>query len=136
MDPMSIVIPVSAGELLDKISILQIKEVRIEDPAKRANVQRELVLLRAAWQASPAAAVDVGAERAQLERINAALWEIEDAIRACERARRFDARFIELARAVYQTNDRRAAVKRRLNEKLGSALVEEKCYTGDAPPPA
>jgi len=136
MDPMSIVIPVSAGELLDKISILQIKEVRIEDPAKRANVQRELVLLRAAWQASPAAAVDVGAERAQLERINAALWEIEDAIRACERARRFDARFIELARAVYQTNDRRAAVKRRLNEKLGSALVEEKSYTGDAPPPA
>jgi len=136
MDPMSIVIPVSAGELLDKISILQIKEVRIEDPAKRANVQRELVLLRAAWQASPAAAVDVGAERAELERINAALWEIEDAIRACERARRFDARFIELARAVYQTNDRRAAVKRRLNEKLGSALVEEKSYTGDAPPPA
>ncbi len=136
MDPMSIVIPVSAGELLDKISILQIKEARIEDPAKRANVQRELALLRAAWQASPAAAVDVGAECAQLERINAALWEIEDAIRACEQARRFDARFIELARAVYQTNDRRAAVKRRLNEKLGSALVEEKSYTDYAPPPA
>jgi hypothetical protein len=120
--------PVSFGELIDKITILEIKSERMTDAAKLANVRDELELLSALWQRDPASSTDISAERAELKRINEALWEIEDEIRLKERDQAFDARFIELARAVYHTNDKRAAVKRAINLKLGSRLVEEKSY--------
>jgi len=121
-------VPVSYGELIDKLTILEIKSERMKDPAKLANVREELELLGATWSSDAASETDISAERAELKRINEALWEIEDEIRLKEKAQAFDARFIELARAVYVTNDRRAAVKRAINEKLGSRLVEEKSY--------
>lgn len=122
--------PVSYGELIDKITILEIKSERIVDAAKLANVRDELQLLDRLWQADEHSRIDISAERAGLKRINEALWEIEDEIRVKERDRAFDARFIELARAVYHTNDERAAIKRAINLKLGSRLVEEKSYQG------
>ncbi len=118
----------SPGEFLDKLTILEIKAARITDPGKLANVQRELELLRATWAASPLAARDVSALVAGLRAANEALWEVEDRLRACEAERRFDAEFVELARTVYHTNDRRAAIKRQLNLLLGSELLEEKSY--------
>ena len=121
-------VPVSHGELIDKLTILEIKSGRMTDPAKLANVREELELLGATWANDAASATDISAERAELKHINEALWNIEDEIRLKEKAQAFDARFIELARAVYVTNDRRAAVKRAINEKLGSRLVEEKSY--------
>lgn len=127
-------VPVSYGELIDKLTILEIKAERMRDPAKLANVRDELALLGATWANAAASATDIVAERTELKRINESLWEIEDEIRLKERAQAFDARFIELARAVYVTNDRRAAVKRAINEKLGSRLVEEKSYQDYASP--
>ncbi len=121
-------VPVSHGELIDKITILEIKAARIGDPAKRANVRTELDLLNATWNADPAAGTDISAERAKLRAVNEALWDIEDRIRVKEKAKAFDAEFIELARSVYFRNDERAAFKREINEKLGSLLVEEKSY--------
>jgi hypothetical protein len=120
--------PVSYGELIDKVTILEIKSERMSDPAKLANVRDELQLLTSLWDADAASGTDIAAERAELKRVNEALWEIEDEIRVKERDQAFDARFIELARAVYRTNDKRAAVKRGINLKLGSRLVEEKSY--------
>jgi hypothetical protein len=125
---MSLRVEVSAGELLDKLTILEIKAARIDDPAKRANVERELQVLRAAWAAAPESRVDIAEPLARLKGVNEALWDIEDDIRRKERRQEFDAEFIRLARAVYHTNDRRAAIKRELNDRLGSALVEEKSY--------
>jgi len=125
---MSIKVEVSWGELVDKITILQIKAERIQDAAKVANVRRELQALDA--ERRQALALDPGAaglER-QLKEVNEALWDIEDEIRDCERRKDFGPRFIELARAVYVTNDRRSLVKRQLNELLGSSLIEEKSY--------
>jgi hypothetical protein len=119
----------SPGEFLDKLTILEIKAERIGDPAKLANVRRELEQLRATWAASPLAARDVGALVAGLRSANETLWEIEDRLRALEAEKRFDAEFVELARTVYHTNDRRAAIKRQLNLQLGSDLFEEKSYT-------
>jgi hypothetical protein len=118
-------VPVSWGELLDKITILQIKQERLADDAKRANIAVELAAL---LDVAAGAMARVAAPLAELKAINETLWEIEDDIRDKERAGEFDARFIELARAVYVTNDRRAAVKRQINQALGSALVEEKSY--------
>ena|SRR5437868_3736452 len=123
-----ILVPISPGELIDKITILQIKSERMSDPLKVANVRTELGLLESTWRSSPHAAIDIEAEWAALKRINEKLWVIEDDIRDQERARAFDAQFIELARAVYVTNDERAAVKRQINAKLGSRIVEEKSY--------
>lgn len=120
--------PVSYGELIDKITILAIKSERMSDPAKLANVRDELQLLTSLWEADAVSGTDISAERTELKRVNEALWDIEDEIRVKERDQAFDARFIELARAVYRTNDRRAAVKRAINLKLGSRLVEEKSY--------
>jgi len=125
---MSLFVQTSPGEFLDKLTILEIKSERITDPAKLANVQRELTLLRGTWVGSPLSAHDVRALVAQLKQVNESLWEIEDRIRLKEAARQFDADFIELARAVYRTNDQRAAIKRQLNEQLGSELIEEKSY--------
>jgi hypothetical protein len=118
----------SPGEFLDKLTILEIKAERISDPAKLANVRRELELMRATWDASPLASRDVTALTAELLAANEALWDIEDRIRAKEAAKVFDAEFVELARSVYRTNDARAAIKRRLNVALGSELIEEKSY--------
>lgn len=125
---MSILVPVSWGELLDKIAILEIKVERIADAAKRANVEKELNALNAVVAAQGAMHADAPAVVAELRKVNEALWDIEDDIRDCERQNAFEARFIELARAVYHTNDKRAALKRRLNDLLGSELIEEKSY--------
>ena len=123
-----ILVPVSPGELLDKITILRIKALRITDPDKLANVRTELELLEETWRASvPDPAALAGDEQA-LERVNGELWDIEDKIRERELAQQFDSRFIELARAVYVTNDERAAIKKRINIALGSRIVEEKSY--------
>jgi uncharacterized protein YukE len=123
-----IMVPVSPGELLDKISILAIKSRRIKDPLKLANVRLELDALRATWAGSAYAAADIAADSEALMTVNERLWVIEDDIRDKERAKCFDGDFIRLARAVYVENDARAAIKRRINVKLGSALVEEKSY--------
>jgi len=121
-------IPVSPGELLDKITILRIKSRRMTDPDKLVNVRRELEALEEIWSSSAYAAVDVTADVNGLLAVNERLWKIEDDIRDKERAQAFDAEFIRLARAVYVENDERAAIKRRLNLKLGSGLIEEKSY--------
>ena len=125
---MSLQVQTSPGEFLDKLTILEIKSERIQDPAKLANVRRELDLLRALWRESPLSARDVSAVVERLKQVNEALWEIEDRIREKEAARAFDGEFIELARSVYITNDRRASLKRELNLALGSDLIEEKSY--------
>jgi hypothetical protein len=121
-------VPVSYGELIDKITILEIKSERIKNAAKVANVRVELDLLNGTWQADSAARNDIAAERDALRRVNEALWDIEDRIRVKEKAKAFDAEFIELARSVYIRNDERAEIKRAINGKLGSTLVEEKSY--------
>ena len=120
--------PVSYGELIDKITILEIKSRRMSDVGKLANVRNELELLNAIWSDNCVAQIDIAHERAQLLAVNEALWDIEDAIRMKERAQAFDRQFIELARSVYFRNDERAAFKREINRKLGSDLVEEKSY--------
>ncbi len=122
-------IPVSTGELLDKISILEIKARRIADPAKLGHVRRELALLR---ERSAAAGLEGRLDPLfdELRSVNEQLWEIEDRIRAHEAAGRFDHEFVELARAVYKTNDRRAAIKKAINERTGSAIQEIKSYQG------
>ena len=121
-------VPVSYGELIDKITILEIKSERIRDAAKLANVRVELDLLNETWHAGAASRGDIAAEREALRRVNEALWDIEDDIRIKEKAKAFDAVFIELARSVYIRNDERATIKRAINTKLGSMLVEEKSY--------
>jgi hypothetical protein len=123
-----ILVPISPGEMLDKITILRIKAARMTDATKVANVKHELGLLEQTWRGSGAASVDLGNDEAELTRVNEMLWVIEDEIRDEERAQRFGERFIELARAVYVTNDERAAIKKRVNTKLGSTIVEEKSY--------
>jgi hypothetical protein len=143
-----ITVPISPGELLDKITILRIKSERIPDPAKLANVRVELAALEGTWQtwaharplhdATPEHALEAGIETGietgieadieALRAVNERLWEIEDEIRDKERAQAFDAEFIRLARAVYIENDERAAIKRRINLTLGSRIVEEKSY--------
>jgi len=121
-------VPISPGEFLDKLTILEIKIERIADSGKLENVRRERDLLAATWAASPLASADVSAQVAELKRVNEALWEIEDRIRVKESAAAFDAEFVELARSVYHTNDRRAEIKREINRALASDLVEEKSY--------
>ena len=125
---MPLLVPISVGELLDKISILEIKAEALSDPAKQANVRRELAALEAVRGREIAALPELAALYGELKSANQALWRIEDEIRECERDGQFDQRFIELARSVYRTNDRRAVVKRRINELTGSELVEEKSY--------
>jgi hypothetical protein len=121
-------VPISPGELLDKITILRIKSLRMSDPAKVSNVRMELRALEETWSASAYAKADIDADVNALLRVNERLWVIEDDIRDKERAQAFDAEFIRLARAVYFENDERAAIKRRINARLGSAIVEEKSY--------
>ena len=128
MEMEQILVPVSPGELLDKISILEIKSERMTDEEKLRNVRRELALLNSTWSARVRADDTVLRIHSQLKSINEMLWEIEDDIRDKERLREFDARYIELARSVYFTNDKRAAAKKELNLHLGSEIVEEKSY--------
>ena len=123
-----ILIPISPGELLDKITILQIKSERISDPVKVANVQAELEMLHQVWNDTVAIDDTITALTVELKSINEALWVIEDDIRDEERNKRFGEHFIELARAVYVTNDQRAAAKKKVNLHLNSAIVEEKSY--------
>lgn len=125
---MVIEIPAAAGEVLDKLSILRIKLARIEDPAKQANVARELAALTTVWARAlpdPAPVADLADA---LLAVNQRLWDIEDALRAHEAVARFDAEFVALARSVYRLNDQRAALKRDVNLRLGSVLIEEKSY--------
>jgi len=121
-------VPVSPGEVLDKITILEIKSERISDASKLANVRRELELLQASWRQCVTEDETVRRIHDELKTINEALWEIEDDIRDKERAREFDQVFIDLARSVYVTNDQRANAKKALNIYLGSEIVEEKSY--------
>jgi hypothetical protein len=125
---MSVLVPVSWGEVIDKITILEIKAERLTDTAKLANVTRELTELAAVREREFPGHAGLAALAAELKAINEKLWVIEDDIRDCERAKDFGARFVELARAVYVTNDERAMAKRRINDLLGSTLVEEKSY--------
>lgn len=124
----NILVPVSPGEVLDKITILEIKSERMSEPAKLANVRTELALLRETWSRAVQEDDVVRRLHDALKEINGTLWEIEDDIRDKERAREFDQRFIELARSVYFTNDRRSQVKKELNLHLGSQIIEEKSY--------
>jgi hypothetical protein len=123
-----ILVPISPGELLDKITILRIKSARMTDAAKLANVRAELAELEKTWQGAVGTQADVSDDERALQAVNERLWVIEDDIREKERAQAFDARFIELARSVYIENDERAAIKKRINVKLGSRIVEEKSY--------
>jgi Family of unknown function (DUF6165) len=121
-------VPVSPGELLDKITILRIKSRRIHDATKVRNVRLELELLERTWATLGAATQQLAADEQALQAVNERLWDIEDKIRDKEAARSFDQEFIDLARAVYHQNDERAAIKKRVNVALGSRIVEEKSY--------
>lgn len=121
-------VPVSPGEVLDKITILEIKSERMTDPQQLENVARELALLRETWANAVVADETVARLHEELREVNEALWNIEDEIRDKERVKAFDQRFVELARSVYFTNDRRSCIKKSLNLHLGSRLIEEKSY--------
>ena len=134
VDSMALRMEVSIGEFLDKITILEIKSERIEDPGKLENVTKELDLLRGTWERSELSATDIASQMKTLKQVNEALWDIEDKIRRKEADQSFDDEFVQLARSVYQSNDHRAAIKRELNSLLGSDLVEEKSYPDYTPP--
>mgnify|MGYP007046929119 CR=1 FL=1 len=123
-----ITVEIAPGELIDKITILEIKLARIADAAKLANVRIEHDVLVASRAAAVVPSVELDGLTGELKTVNEALWEIEDDIRDCERTGDFGERFIELARAVYKTNDKRVLLKRQINDLLGSSLVEEKSY--------
>jgi hypothetical protein len=125
---MSILAPISAGELVDKITILRVKARRIGDSAKEANVRKELALLEATAGEHLPDNADLARLTAELTEVNAALWDIEDGKRDCERRQDFGEGFVALARRVYIDNDKRAAIKRAINEVAGSEIVEEKSY--------
>ena len=127
-DAEPILVEIAPGELIDKITILQIKRERMTDPDKLHNVQIELTTLCEARDGAIEPSEKIAELTGQLKDVNEALWVIEDDIRACERKKDFGPKFIELARSVYQTNDRRADLKRQVNEHLGSKIVEEKSY--------
>ena len=128
MSEFTISVDVSAGELIDKITILEIKAERLGDPRKLKNVRTELECLAAARDAAVAAAPEIAELTAKLKTVNERLWTIEDDIRDRERAKDFGTGFVALAHAIYRTNDERAAIKRRIDELLGSRIVEEKSY--------
>jgi Family of unknown function (DUF6165) len=121
-------IEVSPGELIDRLTILEIKLDRIHDAQKRRNVETEHAVVRAAYEAHVPAAEMLGPLVDELREVNLRLWTIEDDIRACERRQEFGAAFVALARSVYLSNDRRAELKRDINALLGAKLREEKSY--------
>ena len=116
------------GDVVDKITILLIKEEHIKDSAKLDNIRSELATLRAAWTDAGHPALESLADWQELRDVNQSLWNVEDDLRDLERDRDFGDRFVQLARSVYKINDRRAALKRSINVALGSRLVEEKSY--------
>jgi hypothetical protein len=128
MQHKAIIVEIAPGELLDKISILEIKLQRISDPAKLTNVRVEFDALSRARDGNLARSAEIDALYARLKTVNEVIWDIEDGIREEEREKRFGERFVELARAVYHNNDERAAIKREINTALRSAIVEEKSY--------
>ncbi len=121
-------VEMSLGDVVDRVTILRIKSVRIPDPAKVANVRRELAVLVDGWAAAGLPPMESLDEWAGLRTVNEQLWDVEDALRDHERDQDFGAEFVRLARSVYHLNDRRAARKRAINLALGSSLVEEKSY--------
>jgi hypothetical protein len=123
-----ILIPTSPGELIDKITILQIKCERFTDAAKLANVQRELDVLTDACNKAIPPSESLKSLWANLKTCNEALWDVEDDIRICDKSGDFGPKFVKLARSVYQHNDVRCALKRQINQLLGSELIEEKGY--------
>jgi hypothetical protein len=122
-------VPVSWGELIDKITILELKYAQLNNQLARANVKKEFELLSKSALAAMEFSHEVLEQKNSLFEVNQILWIIEDRIREKEQNKTFDAEFIELARSVYKTNDKRAAIKRRLNELLSSGIIEEKSYT-------
>ena len=123
-----ILIPVSIGELIDRLTVLEIKADRIKDPIKLENIRRELSDLRRAYKTSPCSGVDIDAYRTELKKVNETLWEVEDYLRIKEGEEAFDEQFIDLARSQYQNSDRRSEIKRLIDEAAGSDLTEEKSY--------
>ncbi len=123
-------VDVAPGELIDKITILEIKATRITDPAKLKNIHHELTILTRARDEDVSASAELTRLTGELKQLNEALWIIEDDIRSCEKHNEFGSRFVALARSVYVTNDQRAARKKDINVLLGSAIVEEKSYEG------
>lgn len=128
----TISVPVSVGELADKLSILHIKHERIEDPAKRAHVEVELEGLRPIWGEVVAARPELGDHYDRLKAVNELMWDVQDGLREREARQTFDDAFVRLARAVAQRNSERVAIKNGINRLSGSALVEEKQYKGGA----
>ncbi len=128
MSVKSLKVEIAPGELIDKITILEIKSKRMDDPAKLENVRRELEILSATRDGELDGSVELDELAAKLKTVNEKLWVIEDDIRDCEAAGDFGETFIGLARAVYQTNDERARLKREINVLLGSEIIEEKSY--------
>ena len=126
----SVTVSIAPGELLDKMTILEIKTQRISDPEKLRHVRAELAELTEARERSIFEREELGLLTAELRAVNEALWDIEDQIRVCERDADFGPRFVDLARSVYKNNDQRAVIKRKINELLGSRIVEEKSYAG------
>ncbi len=124
----SVLVDIAPGELIDKITILTIKSERMDDEAKLANVRHELEILTATRDKDITTSPELDALTAKLKTANEALWVIEDDIRDCEAAKDYSQKFIDLARAVYVTNDERAKLKREINILLGSDIVEEKSY--------
>ena len=124
----ALLVPISVGELIDKITILRIKQQKADDEQKLANIENELKQLESVWRQSDYSEIDISELTQQLTEVNETLWNIEDDIRAKEAANEFDEQFISLARSVYQQNDLRAALKKEINSKTGSDLIEEKLY--------
>jgi hypothetical protein len=120
---------ISPGELFDKITILELKSERITDAAKLANVRLALADLTATQEKTVPSLEHLEALVSELRLVNGAIWDVEDELRQCERRGEFGDHFVELARSVYRNNDRRAALKRQIDERLGSRLLEEKSYT-------
>jgi len=125
---MAIMVEIAPGELIDKITILEIKLENMRDPAKLANIRHEYAILTKVLWKEVVQTDSLVHLTAALKEVNAELWRIEDDIRSQERSKTFGAEFVGLARAVYHTNDRRAALKRQINELLSSAIIEEKSY--------
>ena len=125
----NLLIPVAVGELIDKITILEIKSRHISNPVKLENIHNELSALEQIRQNHGLCRADLEEKGRALRIINQSLWEIEDRIRDCERNQNFGPNFVELARAVYMTNDKRAAVKREINAMFASTIIEEKSYS-------
>jgi hypothetical protein len=127
--PRPLTVEIAPGELIDKITILEIKAQKISDPSKRGRICAECQALKSVRDRDLGQSEEIARLTFELQAINQRLWQVEDDIRLCEKSKDFGPRFIELARSVYHENDRRAALKRRINDLLGSRITEEKCYT-------